>query len=256
MGAEMVRPETAAAFAELVAPCGLGAEALRPCYGLAEATLAVTMDQRGRGVRTLPDAASGAQGVSVGAPIADTELSIRAPDGTSLPEGAVGEVCVRGPGVCAGYYEDPEATAETLVGGWLHTGDLGLLHEGELYLTGRIKDVLILRGENVMPHELEWLAEDAAGGGGASRCGAFSIARGAQGEEPVLVVEIAPGAAPALGELGRAIRQRVGRALGLPLADLVFVRRGKIPRTTSGKVQRLELKRRYLSGALERLDAR
>ena len=124
---------------------------------------------------------------------------------------------------------------------------------GELYLTGRVKDVLILRGHNLMPHEIEWLAESVAGGGGALRCGAFSVARGAAGEEPVLVVETTDRDGEKLAAIGHDIRSAVGRQLSLPVADIVFVRRGKIPKTTSGKVRRRILRDLYLEGRLERL---
>lgn len=264
VGAEMVRPETVRAFLELAGPHGFDPRAIRPCYGLAEGTLAVTFDVRGEGARTRPrPAGTGYEGdgqdvggsdvVCVGSPVADTELRIVAPDGSELPAGEVGEVRVRGPGVFTGYFNDPEATAESLVDGWLATGDLGFLHNGELYLTGRLKDVLILRGHNLMPHELEWLAEGVTGGGGVARAGAFSVDGGPEGERPVLVVETGERDPDTLQTLARDIRLEVGHALSLTLADVAFVRRGKIPKTTSGKVQRRELKRRYLSGELERL---
>ena len=262
VGAEMVRPETIAAFERLTTKAGFSREAFLPCYGLAEATLAVTFDVAGRGVRSLPrplDSGTGSElgpsrVVCVGAPVADTEVRITAPDGTALAQGRVGEVRVQGPGVFAGYWNDPEATAETLVDGWLATGDLGFLDGGELYLTGRTKDLLIVRGHNMMPHELEWVAESVTGGGGVERSGAFSVDRGSEGEQAVLVVETGERDGEALAGLGREIRLRVARSLGLPLADLAFVRRGRIPKTTSGKVQRRELRRRYLAGELERLD--
>jgi fatty-acyl-CoA synthase len=261
-GAEMVRPDTMAAFADRTAPCGFRPERLMPCYGLAEAALAVTMDAQGRGLRTQepPGGAEVSLGLGdvacVGGPLRDTRIEIRAPDGTALPEDHLGEVCVNGPGLFSGYHGDPAETAEALRDGWLRTGDLGFLHRGELYVAGRLKDVLILRGDNVMPHELEWLAEAVVGTGGTERAGAFSISRGPQGEEPVLVVETTVTDAAALAELGHAVRQRVGRELGLPLADLAFVRRGRIPKTTSGKVRRRELARQYLDAELERLDVR
>jgi fatty-acyl-CoA synthase len=184
----------------------------------------------------------------------DTEVRITAPDGTPLPPREIGEVRVKGRGVFAGYYNDPDATAEGIVDGWLGTGDLGFLHEEELYLTGRVKDVLIIRGNNVMPHELEWLAEEVAGGGGSMRCGAFSVPRGAEGEQAVLVAETAEKDERTLSEMGREIRRRVGAVMALPLADVVFVRRGQIAKTTSGKVQRRELRGRYLAGELKRLN--
>lgn len=247
-GAEMVRPETCADFAALAAGAGFRPEAFVPCYGLAEATLAVTYDLDGRGVRTRRGA------VAVGRPVADTELKIAAPDGRALPDGATGEILVRGPGVFDGYWEDPAATAEALVGGFLRTGDLGFVEDGELHVTGRIKDVLILRGHNLMPHELEWHAEAVAAGGGSLRAGAFSVEDGARGEQAVLAMETLERDPTRLGEMEREIRNRVGRDLGLVPADVVFVRRGRIPKTTSGKVRRAELRAAYLAGTLERIE--
>jgi len=206
----------------------------------------------GAGAAADSAAMSLAEVVCVGAPLDGLEVRVSGPGG-ELPDGEIGEVCARGPSIFAGYYNDPEATAETLEDGWLHTGDLGFVDGGELYVTGRIKDLLIVRGNNVMPHEIEWVAESVTGGGGALRSGAFSVARGAQGEEVVVVVEVDHRERERLGELGREIRQKIGRSLSLPVADLVFVRRGKIPKTTSGKVQRRELRDRYLRGEVVRL---
>ncbi len=259
-GAEMVRPETVAAFCEAFAPFGFSPEAFRPCYGMAETTLAVTFDIKGQGARTRPLPAGAGAGtglnevVCVGEPIKGTEVRIAAPDGSSLAAGEIGEIQVSGPSVFAGYWNDPQATTESLRDGWLSTGDLGFLEAGELFITGRIKDLLIVRGTNVMPHEIEWLAESVSGGGGAWRTGAFSIARGAAGEEPVVVVEVGVRDPEKLRELGKEIKSRIGRALSLPVADLVFVRRGRIPKTTSGKVQRRTLREKYLNGELDRLD--
>ncbi len=259
-GAEMVRPETIDAFCEAFGPVGFRREVFRPCYGLAEATLTVAVDLTGNGPRTrsLPGSAGSDFGLSevvcVGSAIRDTEIQVVAPDGSELPDGEIGEVRVAGPGVFAGYYNAPEASAEALKEGRLATGDLGFMWQGELYLTGRIKDVLILHGHNIMPHELEWQAESVTDGGGSMRTGAFSVARGPQGEEAVVVVETNDRDADKLNELGREIRNRIGRNLSIPVADLVFVRRGQIPKTTSGKVQRRALKAQYLEGQLQRLD--
>jgi acyl-CoA synthetase (AMP-forming)/AMP-acid ligase II len=261
VGAEMIRPDTMAAFAEAFGASGFRPSTLRPCYGLAEGTLAVTFDGRGEGVRsTRPpesaelDAASAAEVVSTGEPVIDTEVVVAGPDGRALPEDRVGEVRVRGPGVFAGYWQDEAATAEALQDGWLATGDLGFLRDGELYLVGRRKEILIVRGENLMPHELEWIAEAVVGSGGACRAGAFSIESAEAGEEPVVVVEVPDPGAGGLEGLERAVRTRVGQELGLPLADVLLVKRGAVPKTTSGKVRRRELRRRYLAGELTRLE--
>lgn len=255
-GAEMVRPETVHGFNEAFAASGFRPEAFRPCYGLAEATLALTFDLAGRGLRTLPmpSAAFAGQALAevacVGSAIDDTTIEIVGPDGRALADGEIGEVAARGPGIFSGYYNDPEATAEGLREGRLHTGDLGFLRDGELYITGRLKDILILRGHNVMPHEIEWLAEAVVGGGGALRSGAFAVARSAQGEEAVLVVETTERDPERQQELAIEIRRQVGSVLSLTLADVRFVRRGRIPKTTSGKVQRRQLRALYLEGGL------
>ena len=258
-GAEMIRPETCAAFSSKFAVCGFRAEAFRPCYGMAEASLAVTIDRQGKGVRTrpVPQGVGGGldlrETVCTGAPVLDTQVRIVAPDGAPLPEGRVGQVCAKSPSVFAGYYQDAEATAEALQNGWLSTGDLGFLTDGELYITGRTKDLLIIHGHNVMPHELEWQAESVTGGGGTARCGAFSITKGTAGEQAVLVVEVESRDSEALRTLDHGIRSRIGQTLGLPLADVLFVQRGQLPKTTSGKIQRGELRQRYLDGKLVRL---
>jgi acyl-CoA synthetase (AMP-forming)/AMP-acid ligase II len=218
----------------------------------------VTFDCRGEGARTLPAPSGTDEGfglrevISNGGPIRDTELRITAPDGSVLAEDAIGEVRIKGPGVFLGYYEDPEETAESLQNGWFATGDLGFLSSGELYLTGRTKDLLIVHGQNIMPDEIERVADAVTGGGGLLRSAAFSVARGSSGEEAVVVVEVDGRDPERLTALGRDIKVRIGRVMGLPLADLVFVRRGRIPRTTSGKMQRGELRNRYLDGTLER----
>lgn len=258
-GAEMIRPETVEAFVEKFSPFGFRPESFRASYGLAEATLAVTSDALGRGLRTRPLPSEMAEEAvdadlsevaSVGPPMKDTEVRIVGPDGRSLPDGRVGEVAVRSPGVFTGYWNDAEATAESLVDGELRTGDLGFLHDGELYLTGRTKDLLIVRGNNLMPHEIEWLAEKVTGGGGALRSGAFSVSHGAKGEEAVVVVETQERDDDKVDDQKRDIRLEVSKGLGLVLADVVFVRRGRIPKTSSGKVQRRELRRMYLDGEL------
>ncbi len=257
VGAEMVRPATLRAFADSFARAGFKPTSFSPCYGLAEATLAVTMDTRGEGCRTRRVETRGELDLEevacVGAPVEEIRVEVRALDGSQLAEGQIGEVCVSGPGVFAGYHRDPEASAECMREGWLCTGDLGTLLDGELYITGRIKDLIIVRGQNLMPHELEWLADGATGGGGLARSAAFAVVDREQGELPVLVVEIEDPGVLDLSRLEREIRLRVAHALGIPLADLCFVRRGGLPKTTSGKLRRSEIARCYRAGELARL---
>ncbi len=269
-GAEMIRPETARGFVEAFEPSGFRAEGWRSCYGLAEATLGVTLDVAGQGLRTRPLPSAQAElarfldpelreVACLGPPVRDTRVRIAGADGASLPDGEIGEVRVAGPGLFAGYYRDEEATAEAFAdrgqgesggGRELRTGDLGFQHQGELYLTGRLKDLLIVRGHNFMPHEIEWLAEAVAGSGGALRSGAFSVAHGAQGEAAVLVIETLEKDPERQQQLAGEIREKVSEGLGLLLAEVRFVRRGQIPKTTSGKVQRRALREEYLRGRL------
>ncbi len=260
IGAEMVRSETMSAFYEKFRASGFELGAFRPCYGLAEATLAVTMDDRAEGPRSRPvPADAGAEMgleevISTGRPVRDTQILATSPDGSTLPDGRIGEIRVKGPGVFAGYLNDTEATAEALEDDWLCTGDLGFVQDGELYLTGRIKDVMIVHGQNLMPHEVERLAEGVTGGGGALRAGAFTIARGAEGEEIVLVTEVATRDREQLKDMADTIRSLIGRELGLPVADVAFVRGGGIPKTTSGKVRRGSLRSSYLTGKLTKME--
>jgi len=250
-GAEMVRPETLSAFQARFAPFGFREGTFVPCYGMAETTLAITMCPPQRAPRLH-------QGrVSCGPPIPGLELTVRPaqtdPDvaaGAPLPDGEEGEVVVRGSSLFQGYHRDPEATAAVVRDGWFHTGDLGLLHEGELYVTGRLKDLIILDGANVAPHELEWIAEahvDVEGG----RAAAFSVEQGGR-EVPVLVVEAKE--VPPAAVLEAVDRQAASDIA--PLHDLVVVRRGTLPKTSSGKVQRHAVRAAYLAGTLEALWSR
>lgn len=258
IGAETVRLSTMTAFAKLLEPFGLAPQALRPCYGLAEATLGVTLDMKNRGVRHRDDPQSGDDTpnpcVCLGEPLPDTEIRVIAADGSSLQDDQVGEIAVRGPGLFSGYYGDPEATTETLQNGWLRTGDLGFIHDGELYHRGRLKEILIVHGQNLMPEELEQHADAVVGGGGRLRSVAFSVDCGAQGEAAVLVVECQEKDDRTLHSMDREIRLRIARATSLHLFDLVFVRRGTISRTSSGKIQRNLMRQHYLDHRLVRLN--
>jgi fatty-acyl-CoA synthase len=259
VGAEMVQPETMVAFAAAYRDLGFDERVVAPCYGLAEATLSVALDTRGEGLRTSRAPGASLDGgerplvACVGKPMLETEIRISRPEGAALPEGEEGEICVRSGSLFLGYYGDEQATSESLREGWLHTGDLGFMVDGELYVTGRIKELLIIRGHNIAPFEIEWSASNAAGEAGVYQCGAFSVSHGAAGEEAVVVLETASKEADALRMLEREVRLRVAHELKLTLSDVVFVRRGKIPKTTSGKVKRRRLAQLYNEGALERL---
>jgi acyl-CoA synthetase (AMP-forming)/AMP-acid ligase II len=238
-GAEPIRAETVEAFE---ARFGIR-HVLLPAYGLAEATLAVTLGEVGAPIRVDPTA----RFVGVGRPIPGVEVAIWN-DGTGgdpgrfLPPETVGEIVVRTPGAMRGYYRDPEATAHAFRSGWLHTGDLGYVaRDGYLFVVGRQKDVLIVRGENLVPADIE-RAVDVVPGVRYSAAVGVSSAR--VGTERLVVVaevrdvEMDPGRASALvGAIVRAVRD----ARGLRPARVLLVRPGTIPKTTSGKIQHARL---------------
>jgi len=258
VGAEMVRAETMERFSTTFAPSGFQPEVLRPGYGLAEATLVVCVDQKHRGVRTatLPQNTPGFGGrrsvVCVGATVRDTRIRVIDGAGSTLPEGHIGEIVVSGPGVFRGYLNDTKTTNEVLDNGWLRTGDLGLIRDHELYVTGRLKDLLIVHGQNFMPHEVEAIAEQAAGGGLARSC-AFSISRDLEAEKVILVVEVSAGDADTLAAHGNSVRRLIAGELSFSIGEVLLVRRGTIPRTSSGKLRRGALRDLYLQGMLQPL---
>ncbi len=250
-GSEMVRAETMNEFSRRFEAAGLDPGAVRAAYGMAENTLLNSMSMSVDGLRTAAPVGGGPEVVSNGPAMPGSEIQIAAPDGRALPAGEVGDIRLRSPAVMQGYWNDPEATAEVLRDGWLYTGDLGFLNEaGEVHITGRAKEILILGGSNVMPHEIEWVAESVLGAGGRERAAAFPV-DAPHGERAILVIE-APGDRVSDRVLRSELGRSVGRALGIQLADLVVVRRGRIPRTSSGKVRRRALREEYLRGELSR----
>jgi acyl-CoA synthetase (AMP-forming)/AMP-acid ligase II len=258
-GAETIHPRTAAEFTSAFASSSFRAEAFRAGYGLAEATVAVTLDRTGKGARTRPIPAENQRGgeiqevVCLGEPVADTEIRCAGPNGIERREDQIGEILVRGPGLFSGYFDDAPAARAAFHQGWLRTGDLGFIHSGELYLTGRLKDVLIIRGENFMPQQLEWMAEGICGG--MSRAAAFSVESARSSERAVLLVETREQDRERIAETSLEIRSRIGDAFGLQLADLVFVRRGRLPTTPSGKLRRSEAQAQYLAGRLQSVES-
>src|SRR5690606_18234277 len=168
-----------------------------------------------------------------------------------LPDGVEGELRLRGPSVTAGYFQAPEATAETFRDGWLHTGDLGYVLDGEVYVTGRSKDLIILNGRNVHPQAIEWAVAELEG----VRRGnvvAFSIP-GEATEQVVVVVERRPNAPE---DLDVRVREAVQRQLGTSPADVVIIPAGTLPKTSSGKLQRRKTRQHYLDGSLGQLADR
>jgi len=267
-GAEAVVPSVLHAFEARFSRYGLKPGVLTPVYGLSEAALAVAFSPIGRpyrigrfdreglareGVaRPVPPAQSGREIVSVGRPIPGFQLRIVGVDGKNLAEGGVGRVWTTGPSLMEGYLDDPEATAKALRDGWLDTGDLGFLLDGELYLTGRAKDVILLHGRNHSPEEVERAVEGVAGVRAGCVVAASWLPEEAPGEELALFVERRRGAPEEeIAALPEACRTAVLGATGLAVDHVVVLAPGTLPRTSSGKLRRSETLRLYLEGELK-----
>jgi fatty-acyl-CoA synthase len=264
-GAEPIRAPTLAAFAEKFRPAGFRSTSFVPSYGLAEHVLAASMSPRGRDLRVehlsaddvtvrgvatkaSPHHAEQVTVVSCGLPLPGHQVRIADERGRALPERRIGEIVLAGPSVTPGYYQNDQLTARTFRGGWLHTGDLGYLSNGELFVCGRMKDVIIVNGRKHHAQDLEWSIDDLAGIR-RGRVAAFGTAQTGRPERAVIVVE--PNGTVPADVLTDAIRRRIVDLCGLLIHEVVLVRRGMVARTTSGKVRRAATKLRYERGDLE-----
>ena len=286
-GAERVDPEVIERFTWHFAASGFAREAMFPVYGLAEATLAVTFPALGTAPRTewvdrsalanerlareVPRGAGGARGVvCVGRPLPGLELRIVTstgglvprPTGTAawaptpvdstaihaLPERHVGEIEVRGASVMAGYHRSPDATAAVLRDGWLSTGDLGYVAGGELFITGRSKEVMKLHGHSYFPEDIEALVRELSGVH-RQRCVAFVVSK-ADRERMAVVVETELSDGDALASLAARARREITHHAGIDAFDVYLADPGSILVTTSGKYQRLAMRERVETGAI------
>ena len=261
-GAEPVTPTVLERFVERFARHGLRPEALTPVYGLAEAALAVTFSEvrrpfrwtgfdraelAGRGVAR--PAADGVPLVSLGRPLPGFALRIVDAERAELPQGRCGRVLVRGPSVMEGYHRRPADTAAALRDGWLDTGDLGFVHRGELYLYGREKDIIILRGRNYSPQEFEQCLDGLEGVRTGCSAAIGVVPPGGPGEQLVLLVERARRAqAETDSELARRVRGRLADRLGVVPDRVDVLEPGTLPRTSSGKIRRADARRAYQHG--------
>ncbi|WP_413754500.1 fatty acyl-AMP ligase [Streptomyces sp. R-74717] len=277
-GSEPVRAHTVTGFAERFAAAGFRPDALVPMYGLAESTLLVT-GRSGRtphvvGVDVPALEESALRRAAPGVPSRDlvgcgssVDLRVRVVDpdsGETLPEGRIGEIWLSGPSVTAGYWANPEATTATFgaltsdgQGPFLRTGDVGGLLDGDLFVTGRRKDVLVLHGRNIHPQDIEGELraqhEELAGLHGA----AFAVSGddGTALQESVVVLHEIRGhwGAERMAEIASAMKLTVAREFGVPVGAVLLLRPGGIRRTTSGKVERSAMRSLYLTRALEPL---
>jgi myxalamid-type polyketide synthase MxaB len=273
-GAEPVRAATVEKFRELFGSCGFGRGTFVPCYGLAEFTLGVAGSPAGREpvirrVRrsdlgtgrftivnsdeadTLEMVSCGKTGTGHEVRIVDTEKFV------VLPEGEIGEIWARGPSMAGGYWNKPQETAERFngrlsdgTGPFLRTGDLGVLHDSELYIVGRLKDVIIINGANHYPQDIELTAERAHEAVASNGAAAFSVDTGA-GEQIVVVAEVGSGAGLQADAVIRAVREAVTRNHDLRVSAVTLIKPGRLPRTTSGKVRRRDCCQLYQQGTLQ-----
>ena len=264
-GADMIRPDVMQAFADAFAAFGFDPHAFAPSYGLAEATLAVSIMPPGEGIRTgLVDEAEltgvptppGREPrqraiVNCGRPVLHTDVEVRGSDGQMLAEGSIGRLWCRGPAVMHSYFRDPVATAQVLVDGWLDTGDMGYLSDGYVFVVGRAKDLIIINGKNHWPQDIEWAVEQL-GGFKAGDIAAFATNDGGE-DKPTVLVQCRTSDTVELARLRELIRERVRAVTGMAcVVELVPPR--SLPRTSSGKLSRVKARTLYLAGDIRPLD--
>jgi fatty-acyl-CoA synthase len=263
--AEPINPRVLRAFVSRFSACGFREEAFFPCYGLAEATLAATFPPIGRGVVSevvcrsalveegvaisKPAGASDAvELVACGAPFAGHDLRIVSSDQRVCGEREVGEIELRGASVTAGYFNDSHSTEDLIHDGWVKTGDLGYTVGEELFVCGRRKETIIIRGLNYYPTDLEQPLHDIPG----VRKGnvvAFGTTDPDSAEKVVVCLETRADLKQQL-RIAEEVKKAVLQETGLPVDQIVFVRPGTLPKTSSGKLQRVKVRRLFENGEL------
>ena len=266
-GADMIRPDVMQAFVDCFDAAGFKASAFCPSYGLAEATLAVSLMPPGEGIRLElveeNELSGGTQDedrprryravVNCGKPVTGMEIEIRGPAGEIFPDRGIGKVYVRGASVMHGYFRDEESTKAVLSpDGWLDTGDMGYMSDGYIFIVGRAKDMIIINGRNHWPQDIEWAVEQLPGFKSGD-IAAFAIT-GPSGEEtPAVLVHCRVSDNEERGRLRDEIRERVRAITGItPVVELVPPR--TLPRTSSGKLSRTKARNLYLSGEIQPYD--
>jgi len=267
-GADMIRPDVMQAFVDAFADAGFKASAFCPSYGLAEATLAVSLMPPGEGIRlelveeSQLTGAAAEDGedrpkryraiVNCGRALEGMEIEIRDGDGNVLPDREIGKVWTRGQSLMVGYYRDQEATDACMVGEWLDTGDMGYLSSGYIFIVGRAKDMIIINGRNHWPQDIEWAVEQLPGFKSGD-IAAFAITGPSGEEQPAVLVHCRVSDLHERSRLKDDIRERVRAIIGMsPVVELIAPR--TLPRTSSGKLSRTKARNLYLSGEIVPLD--
>jgi fatty-acyl-CoA synthase len=229
---------------------------------MAEATLAITFVQHGTGVRTdtidpralqtheAKPARDGTELVNCGRAFPEHDVAIVDEQGERLGDRQIGQIVTRGPSVTSGYFEEPELTAQSWKQGpdgqtWLYTGDLGFVVDGEVYVCGRLKDIIIIRGRNFYPSDIEWVVSELPG---VRRGNVVAFGVDVEGEEQLVVC--AEAFASEAANLTEAIQNAVTAQIGISVHEVKIVPQGSLPRTSSGKPQRRKTKQMFLEGAL------
>lgn len=259
-GAEPIRAATLLHFSDHFAPAGFKQEAFLPSYGMAESTLAITFHDLGnklkiervsakamREGRAVPaeEGEEALELVGCGRPFPGHDLRIVNERGEDVDERVVGEVLTRGPSVTSGYFENEEATREAFLDGYLRTGDLAYIADGAIFICGRAKDLIIVRGENHYPQDIEWLVGDLEGVRRGNVIAFSTVINDV--EELVVAAEAASGDAEALR---KSIPAAIVQEFGLRPHHVAIVPIGSLPKTSSGKVQRQKARLLYEDGDL------
>lgn len=263
-GADMIRPDVMQSFVDAFAVAGFKASAFLPSYGLAEATLAVSIMPPAEGIvvelveETQLSGGSHAQAnrpqryraiVNCGKPVKDMTVEIRDEYGQPLPEKAIGKVWCTGPSIMQGYFRDAEATAACMTDGWLDTGDMGYMSDGYIYIVGRAKDMIIVNGKNHWPQDIEWAVEQLPGFKQGD-IAAFAITTPGGEETPAVLVQCRTSDEAERLRLREEIRERVKSVTGMNcVIELIPPR--TLPRTSSGKLSRAKARNLYLAGEIK-----
>ncbi len=260
-GAEPIEVDTMERFCERFARWGFRREALLPVYGLAEAGLAVSFSEALRPARVtefdrealskqgLAVPGTGRRMPSVGRPLPGLAVEIRDGDDRAVPPGRVGRIVVKGPSITSGYFGDPEMTAAVIRDGWLDTGDLGFVFDGEIYVSGRVKDLIIIRGRNYAAQEIEELLQDVEGLRTGCTIAVGTMVEGV-GEQLIILAEKTAFCDRAPEEILAEVQSRILAGLSLVPHDVVLLLPGTLPRTSSGKLRRSDALQQYLAGTL------
>ena len=262
IGAEPVDPELLTAFTEAFGPAGFPKTGFMPAYGLAEVGLMATgvraqeeyeivevdrLALEGEGVaRPVNEASNCARIVSCGAPVRETSVRIVDDHGELVPDSCIGEISIAGSSVMREYFNDPVATADTLHGEWLMTGDLGYMKDQQLFVTGRKKELIIFGGRNYYPQDIERVVHGLE----LVRSGSVVAFGTKNGHDEGIVIVAAPRDPQNSESIGARVRAVVSESLNLPVLDVVLLESGRIPRTTSGKLCRGRCRDLYEGGEL------